>query len=70
MFCTALNSFGKDTEEEPRSFDYTVPQKQFYETNWKRNQDAVCYIKISRIAILTDKIIGNHDLHNSVKRLL
>ena len=25
VFCTALNPFGKGTEEEPRSFDYTVP---------------------------------------------
>ena len=27
VFCTALNPFGQDTEEEPRSFDYSGPQK-------------------------------------------
>ena len=48
VFCTALNSFGKDREEEARSFDYTVPQKQHYETQWKRNQDAVFWIRLSR----------------------
>ena len=34
VFSTALNPFGQDTEEESRSFDYTVPQKQHYETHW------------------------------------
>ena len=59
VFCTVLNPFGKDPEEEPRNFDYNVPQKQYYETHWKRNQDAIFLCKIvksagSRIAILAD----------------
>ena len=28
VFCTALNPFGKDPEEEPRNFDYNIPQEQ------------------------------------------
>ena len=48
VFCTALNPFGQETEEELRSLDYTVPQKQYNETHWKRNQDAVYWIKLSR----------------------
>ena len=33
VFCTALNPFGQDTEEEPHSFDYTVPQKKHSDTH-------------------------------------
>ena len=43
-----LNPFGQDMEEEPHSFDYTDLQKQCFETQWKRNQDAVYLIKLSR----------------------
>ena len=35
-------------EEEPRCFDCTLPQKQYYETHWKRNQETVNCIKMSR----------------------
>ena len=47
VLCTALNPFGRDPEEEPRNFDYNVPQKQHCETHWKRNQYVVFMIKES-----------------------
>ena len=45
VLCTALDPFGKDPEEESRNFDYSVPQRQYYEAHRKRNQDAVFFIK-------------------------
>ena len=38
---------GDSHEEEPRD-DYTFPQKVHYHNLWKRNQDAVYWIKLSR----------------------
>ena len=38
VFCTALNPFGQVPEEGEPHFDYTVPQKQSFETQWKRNK--------------------------------
>ena len=48
VFCTALNPFGQDTEEEPVVSFCTVLHKQYYERHWKRNQDAVYCTKLSR----------------------
>ena len=46
VFFAPLNPFGNDPDEP--HFDYTVLQKVHHETYWKRNQDAVYWIKISR----------------------
>ena len=48
VFCTPLNPFGNDPDEEKPHDDHTVPQKVHYQTCWKHNQDAVCWIKSSR----------------------
>ena len=46
VFLTPLNPFGKDPEEEKRHSDYTVLQKAPCETKWKRNQDAVYWVRL------------------------
>ena len=48
VFFTPLNPFGNDPDEEKPHDDHTVPQKVHYQTYWKRNQDAVYWIKLSR----------------------
>ena len=48
VFPTPLNPFGKDLEEDKPHFDYTVPQKVPYETRWKHNKDAVCWVRLSK----------------------
>ena len=40
IFCTPLNTFGGDSDEEEPSDDYTIPRKVHYHSHWKRNQDA------------------------------
>ena len=45
VFFTPLNSFGWDADEEEPCDDYTTPQKVHYKSHWKRNQDAVYWIK-------------------------
>ena len=37
--------FGGDSDEEEPRDDYTVPQKVCYHSYWKRNQDAVYWVK-------------------------
>ena len=46
VFLTPLNPFGKDPEEEKPHPDYTIPQKAPHETRWRRNQDAVCWVRL------------------------
>ena len=48
VFFTPLIPFGKDSNEEEHRDDYTIPQKVHYHSNWKRDQDAVHWIKLSR----------------------
>ena len=48
VFFTPLNPFGGDDDEEEHRDDYTVPQKVHYHSHWKHNQDAVCWVKLSR----------------------
>ena len=48
VFLTPLNPFGKDPEEDKPHSDYTVPQKAPYETTWKRNQDAVYWVRLKK----------------------
>ena len=48
VFLTPLNPFGKDPEDEKPHLDYTVPQKAPYETKWKRNQDAVYWVRLKK----------------------
>ena len=48
VFFTPLNLFGENPDVEEPHDDYTVPQKDHYHSHWKRNQDAVCWIKLSR----------------------
>ena len=45
---TPLNPFGNDPDEEKPHFDHTVPQKVPFETRWKRNQDAVYWVRLSK----------------------
>ena len=48
VFFTPLNPFGGDSDaEEPRD-DCTIPQKVHYHIHWKRDQDAVYCVKLSR----------------------
>ena len=47
-FFTPPDPFGNNPDEEKPHDDCTVPQKVHYKINWKHNQDAVCWIKLSR----------------------
>ena len=46
LFPTPLNPSGEDPKEEKPHFDFKVPQKAPHETLWKRNQDAVCWVRL------------------------
>ena len=46
VFLTPLNPLGQDPEEEKPHSDDTIPQKAPYETKWKRNQDAVYWVRL------------------------
>ena len=48
IFFTPLNPFSGDPEEEELPDDYTVPQKVHYHSHWKRDQDVVYRVKLSR----------------------
>ena len=48
VFFTPLNAFGGDSDEEEPRDDYTVPQQVHYHSHWKRNQDAVYWVGLSR----------------------
>ena len=48
VFFTHLNPFGNDLDEEKTHDDQPVPQKVHYQTYWKRNEEAVYWIKLSR----------------------
>ena len=48
VFFTPVNPFGNAPEEEELHFDHTVPQQVHDQTCWKRNQDAVKRVKLSR----------------------
>ena len=65
VFFTPLNSFGGDSDEEETGDGHTVPQKVHYQSHWKRNQDAVHWVKLSRaqdqrIAFLASEVTCNH----------
>ena len=65
-------TFGNDPDEEQPHDDYTVPQKVHYETDWKRNQDAVFGYNYPERRIKdcnSGKIICNHHLRHSARRL-
>ena len=47
VFLTPLNPWGNVPEEEKPHFDCTVLQKVPHETRWKRNQDAVYWVRLS-----------------------
>ena len=46
VFLTSKNPCGNDPEEEKPHSDYSVPQKAPHETKWKRNQDAVYWVRL------------------------
>ena len=46
VFLTPLNPSGKDPEKEKPHSDFSVPQKVPNETKWKRNQDAVHWVRL------------------------
>ena len=46
VFFTPLNPFGENPDKEEHHDDCTVPQKVHYHSHWKRNHDAVCWIKL------------------------
>ena len=45
VLLTPLNPFGKDPEEEKPHPEYTVPRKAPHEIRWKRNQNAVYWVR-------------------------
>ena len=48
VFFTPLNPFGENPDEKEPHDDYAVPQKVHCHGHWKRNQDAVYWIKLSK----------------------
>ena len=48
VFFTPLNPFGGDSDEEEPRDDYTILPKVHYHSHWKRNKDAVYWVKLSR----------------------
>ena len=49
IFFTPLNPFGGDSDEEEEPCDdYTFAQIVHYHSSWKRDQDAVYWVKLSR----------------------
>ena len=48
IFFTPLNPFGVNPDEEAPSDDFTIPRKVQYHSNWKHDQDAVNWVKLSR----------------------
>ena len=48
LFFTLVNPFGRDSDEEEPRDDCTIPQKVRCYSHWKRNQDAVYWVKLSR----------------------
>ena len=48
VFCTPLDPFGSDPNEEKPDDDYIVSQRVHYQTCWKHNQVAVSWIKLFR----------------------
>ena len=49
VFVTPLNPFGENPDEEEHHDDYTVPQKVHCRSQWKSDQDAVCWITLSKV---------------------
>ena len=49
VFFTPLNPFGENPDEEELHDDYAVLQKVCYHSHWKRNQDAVYWIRLSKV---------------------
>ena len=43
-----FNPFGENPAEEAPSDDFTMPRKVHYHSIWKHDQDAVCWVKLSR----------------------
>ena len=40
--------FGHDREEEEPHDNFTVPQKAASVTKWKNNENAVCWVRLSK----------------------
>ena len=48
IFLTPLNPFRENLDEEAPGDDLSIPRKVHYQSNWKHDQDAVCWVKLSR----------------------
>ena len=65
VFFTPPNPFGGDSDEEEPRGDYTVPQKVHHHSHWKRNQDAVYWVKLAwaqdqGLQFLQNKVTCDH----------
>ena len=74
VFRTPTNPFGDDPEEERPHDDFTIPQKAPHVTKWKfdqgvENWDTIIKGEGSRIGILANEVICNHDLRYNTWRL-
>ena len=49
VFFTSLDPFGSDSheQEEPSEY-YSKPRKVYYQSHWRREQDAVYWVRLSR----------------------
>ena len=48
MFFTPLDPFGDNSDEEEPRDDITIHQQVRFHSNWKRHQEAVYWVKLSR----------------------
>ena len=48
IFFTRLNPFGENPDEEAPSDGFTILRKVHHHSNWKHDQDAVCWVNLSR----------------------
>ena len=72
VFLTPTNPFGSDPEDEELHDDYTVPQKVRYSLETRPRcsiLDTIIKSAGSRIGILADEVIRNHDLRYETWRL-
>ena len=60
---TPTNPFGNDPEGEEPHDDHTVPQKIFYVTRWKHDQNVLFWTRVP------DKVIRDDDLRYDTWRL-
>ena len=48
LFSTPLYLFGGDSDEEESSDDHAIAQYVHYQSHWKRNQDAIKWVKLAQ----------------------